>query len=367
MKWVAKIVVMLLFVSITLVGCTQKQETGNQTLQPANNTTAPPANHTASANTTKLIVKVYDSQNNSISGARIDLYNLSAQGLLKPKTYYTDDKGIATVEIISPKDINSLTISKDNYKSQGRTLSADDIKTGVVEINLKLDRLGIIVYDYDSKAVVGATVKAYYGHELKGVGYTDENGSTTFNMTTESITMVEVSKDGYETMNETNFGFDLTDTFYISLTMTLVANGTLDGVHHLCGQIHIANDSYRIKTVFKSINDTGAYVEGKLIGDNFKGFGNFTRTPMYGIDCPKAYAVLNQSECSTSGCNPGGIYCNGLAGGYTEAGELNTSVNVPSIAIDKPPGNYTLCIWTSSPEGYLWEGYLYQGYEPQNS
>lgn len=381
----------ILMIGILIAGCTQ-QPSGNQT-STSNNTQAPPANQTPvqSANTTTIVVKIYDPQNNPLPGAIVYFYNAPGS-----KEYYTDDRGVASIEITSPEEsTGEWAVTKKDYERFVINLAKENKTRGVIEVHLKLkNNLTVEVdeeeYRYVSvewknnrKPVAGATVKVYDQRlELLEVTYTDEDGTASLNFTSDSVAIVEVSKEGYEKKE----GYPSTDSSNVFVTlpisMKLIAKGMVDEAHRLCANVIITNKNYKIEAIFEDSNDTSAYID-------IKPFGNFTRTAMYGIDCPRASATLNESECSTSGCDSGGIYCNllegalyrshgGGAGSYnsyyrgadgklydTSSGFtlMETWPSIP-LSIDKPAGNYTICVWTSSPNGYLWRGYLYAGYSP---
>ena len=103
-----------------------------------------------------------------------------------------------------------------------------------------------------------------------------------------------------------------------------------DGHHHKCIDISVEKPSkLTIRATFTSINDT------------------YLRIFMVGLNCPESEGKnwWLKKGCSSDKCSSG-EYCwmgKGSSGTYSHDFE------------DLTPGNYRVCVWPSSPSGYLWD------------
>jgi hypothetical protein len=134
-------------------------------------------------------------------------------------------------------------------------------------------------------------------------------------------------------------------TAFKDIAVRAIGEGVVDGFNHLCKEITLEETSdVKIIARFESINDT------------------YARFFMASVDCPgvEGKSVHLDFGCASEGCEvageeAGGEYCY-IGCCYSGTYEY--------IFKDLGKGRHKICIWPSSPKGYLWKADLRFKVEP---
>ena len=166
-----------------------------------------------------------------VSGARVDLFNMSPEG--QPTeliaTAYTGDDGIAKFDNIPISGWTYAIATKEGYASSKKNISESDKRSGLIEMYLREKTYASIeVYeraaytDYTNKPISGVSIKVYLENELLGENYTDSSGRAIIgNLPLYSNVKLKISKDGYEDIERTLYVYQGgRDTAYLTRTIT---------------------------------------------------------------------------------------------------------------------------------------------------